>query len=128
MTEERLKSLLAARGRKDKEQIFKVPEGYFDTLTERVMAKLAEHPKKPARRVSLVPRTWLYAAAVAVLVVVSSAALVPYLLNRNGQQTAGEPLMAHQGAEFIWEEEDGFEELDYAMVDNNEIAYYLTEY
>ena len=62
-----------------KENPFRVPEGYFDQLTDRVMAQLPEreqqaeqislsdrHPK--SRLVAL--RPWLYAAACTVAVVV----------------------------------------------------------
>ena len=50
-----------------------VPEGYFDTLPEKVMQRIAAGDKQPARRVPL--RKWWMAAAAACAVVVAALAI-----------------------------------------------------
>lgn len=122
MTEERLKAYVAEKG-KNQECPFLVPEGYFDTLSTRIMAQLPEKlPCKP-KRVSLVSTTtWRCAAAVSIIfVVVSAALLLPTWLRSHKSE------LSQAETELFWEEDDGFEEFNYEMVDNNEIAYYLTE-
>lgn len=45
---------------------FKLPEGYFDGLTEQIMSQLPEVPREEAPTISLLDRVrpWLYMAAV----------------------------------------------------------------
>ena len=50
-----------------------VPEGYFDSLPERVMQRIAAGDKQPARRVPL--RKWWMAAAAACAVAVAALAI-----------------------------------------------------
>jgi hypothetical protein len=50
-----------------------VPEGYFDSLPERVMQRIAAGDKQPARRVPL--RKWWMAAAAACAVTVAALAI-----------------------------------------------------
>lgn len=44
---------------------FKVPEGYMEGLTDRIMSQLPEKPQQEAKRISLMERSrpWLYMAA-----------------------------------------------------------------
>ena len=91
------------------ERPFTVPEGYFDSLTERVMRRIAQRKR---RRL-----IWRWAAA-AILVgcVATGGMLFEYrqqVINNN-QQTA-------EDIQYI---EDA---LDYSMIDNMSIASYLTE-
>lgn len=85
---------------------FTVPEGYFDSLTDRVMGRIAQRKRR-----NLVWR-W---AAVAIFVgcVATGGMLFEYRYN---MQTAE--------AEDIQYIEDA---LDYSMIDNMSIASYLTE-
>lgn len=102
-----------------KKNPFTVPEGYFDRLTEQVMAKLPEkEPAKPARTVQL--RPWLYAAAACVCVAVFTAAL---LFSSRSDNNVGLQQMANMEQEYTNYYSDNYieEEADYAMVDNQEI-------
>ena len=93
---------------------FRVPEGYFEGFNERLMARLPRTEK--ARTIPLRSRLWRYAAAVAVILGVGSA----LYWNHDTR------------SEMAYYEESTLEQyyneaLDYAMVDNMEIAAYLTE-
>lgn len=92
------------------ERPFTVPDGYFDSLTDRVMSRI--DAKRKRRR-----PLWRWAAA-AVLVgcVATGGMLYEYVgqTQDNGQQTA-------ENIQYI---EDA---LDYSMIDNFSIASYLTE-
>lgn len=50
-----------------------VPEGYFDSLPEKVMQRIAAGDKQPARRVPL--RKWWIAAAAACAVAIAALAI-----------------------------------------------------
>ncbi len=87
---------------------YRAPKGYFDTLPTRVMDKVK------ARRHRLMAIRW--GAAAVLTGCVATAGFV--LASRKPQRmTQGDP--AH--TQYI---EDA---LDYSMIDNTEIAYYLTE-
>ena len=103
---------------------FRVPEGYFDTLPQRVMERIKEDGQagQPKRRRK--SRFFIRLTAAAVLTGFFSLAglmmyeqshpLTPY------QETAS---IASASASEI---EYGDELLDYAMLDNSDIEYYLT--
>lgn len=94
---------------------FSVPEGYFETFNERLLARLPKE-EKPTWVVRLMPRVLRYAAAIVVIAGVGSAL---YLNHKNA------PTVAYNDAKA--QEEYYNQVLDYAMVDNMEIAAYLTE-
>lgn len=94
-----------------KDNPFRVPDGYFDSLTDRIMASLPREEKKPARRL------WRWAAAACLA---GAIAIGGYYSLR---QTTDAP----QTASVEQTESDYMDEaLDYALVDNQEIAAYLT--
>ncbi|MBQ8097386.1 MAG: hypothetical protein IJ243_09950 [Prevotella sp.] len=107
-----------------KKNPFTVPEGYFDKLTEQVMAKIPAEAEqvKPARTVQL--RPWFYAAAACVCVAVFTAAL---LFSGRSENNVGLQQMASMEQENTNYYSDTYidEEADYAMVDNQEIYAYL---
>ena len=91
---------------------FTVPEGYFDSLTERVMQQLPRQQKR-ARVFAL--RRWLYAAAcVACLFVVGT--VVYNSLDSDRQQ----PLLS-ETVESPASDDYLDEAADYAMIDNHDI-------
>lgn len=95
-----------------KRNAFRVPDGYFDTLTERIMDSLPQQPKQ--KRLTLVPRLWRYAAGVAVCVGIATTLYITGSShNRLVQQQ-------QEREEYI------NEALDYTMMDNMQIADYLT--
>ena len=98
-----------------KRNAFQVPEGYFDTLTSRVMSQL---PEKKAKRHPL--RTWMYAAACVFAAVFS---VTIYLHDGNQQtkiQTAENTEISVSDMEYT----DAW--MDYAMLDNQDIYACLT--
>lgn len=95
---------------------FRVPEGYFENFNERLLARLPQQ-QQPRKVVRLMPRVWRYAAAIVVVLGVGSA------LYFNHKTTT--PSYAYN--EEAAQEEYYNQVLDYAMVDNMEIAAYLTE-
>ncbi len=85
---------------------FTVPEGYFDSLTDKVMGRIAQRKR---RRL-----IWRWAAAA---VLVGCVATGGMLFERQYKQQLAET----EDIQYI---EDA---LDYSMIDNMSIAYYLTE-
>lgn len=95
---------------------FLLPEGYFEDFNRRLADRLPSEPAKKAKEVRLFPRLWRYAAAILLMVGFGAA----FYFNR------GDNLVALAGDE-VSQEEYLNETLDYIMVDNMEIAEYLTE-
>ena len=110
-----------------KENHFRVPEGYFDQLTERVMAQLPEREQQ-AEQVSLSQRRpksrlvalrlWLYAAACTVAVVVMGLTF-----HHTPESAEEQPLVSNVNTESQYIDEAA----DYAMLDNTEIYACLAE-
>lgn len=127
MTEEKLKQYLAER-RSTIDSSFKVPNGYFDTFCDSIMNKLpvAEAVQKP-RRLLLHKRLWQQAAATIFIVATISLTLYEAFGKKNNQV----PVNSYITEEIIKSyEDDNYvdDALDYAMIDNSEIAAYLTGY
>lgn len=91
-----------------------VPEDYFEQFTGRLMARL---PRQRTRRPTLLQRVWRYAAVVAVVAATGAAF---YTLRPSG---TGAEDTRHEA----YQEEYINDALDYAMLNNTEIALYLTE-
>ena len=88
---------------------FTVPDGYFDSLTDKVMGRIAQRKR---RRL-----IWRWAAAAVLLGCVATGGL----LYENRQQTMDNGQQTADNIQYI---EDA---LDYSMIDNMSIASYLTE-
>ena len=95
---------------------FRVPEGYFDTLTQQVMARLPEQPVAPVARQRWL-RPWLYAAACACVAIFS---VTLYFAKPDGQQVATTVTPAVNESSYV---DQAF---DYAMIDNQDIYACLT--
>ena len=105
MTEEQKLRKIAPAGNP-----FRVPEGYFETLTQRTMDNIRKQERHNRRTV------WFrWSAAAAVAGIIATAGF--FALDNNTQEM--------QFAEN--ESAVTSEELDYAMIDNRDIEYYLTE-
>ena len=85
---------------------FTVPEGYFDSLTDKVMGRIAQRKR---RRL-----IWRWAAAAVLAGCVATGGI---LFEKQYKQQLAET----EDIQYI---EDA---LDYSMIDNISIAYYLTE-
>lgn len=110
---------------------FKVPEGYFDTFADRLQARIDQMPqvKKPTKVVNFVPKAWFAAAASVVIVAsVGLSIMVPRWKDGKDLSAVAQTELASADVNSSEQDEAYFDELDYAMIDNNEIAYYLTEY
>ncbi len=87
---------------------FRVPEGYFDSLTAEVMEKLPEEPRKG---ILVRLRPWMYAAACLVAVLFTATL---YLMSPEvpGQMATAETTTTDTYVEDV---------ADYVMADNNDI-------
>lgn len=125
MTEEKLKQYLA-EGRSNESSPFKVPEGYFDTFCDNVLKQLpAETSAKKPRILLLRQRFWQHAAATLFAIVTIGLALNEAFNNK--KQNA--PVSVSITQEIVQAYEDDAyvdDALDYAMIENSEIAAYLT--
>ncbi len=96
---------------------FQVPEGYFDSFTDRMMARLPQQPA--AFRHRLTARLWRYAAAVVVVTVGLGSVYYISQNNANGEGV---------GSSYeLYAEDYDNEVLDYALVGNQDIETFLTE-
>ena len=110
-----------------KENPFRVPEGYFDQLTDRIMAQLPEREQQ-AEQISLSQRRpksrlvalrpWLYAAACTIAVVVMGLTF-----HHTSESADEQSLVSNVNTESQYIDEAA----DYAMLDNAEIYAYLAE-
>lgn len=117
-----------------KNEPFKVPEGYFDSFADRLQARIDQLPQvaKPTatKRVRLVPKAW-FAAAASIVIVASVGLSIMIPEWKHGKAESSNPNKTElakltEGEAKGVEETYFYDELDYAMIDNNEIAYYLT--
>lgn len=126
MTEDKLKQYIEERRQGKACEPFRVPEGYFDNLCDRVMSQLPEQQVR-TKRISMV-RVWRYVAvAVVGALVCTSVLLVPQLRQ-------SEKPLTYAGTEELFEVDQAYydedylvDAMEYAGIDNNEIALYLTE-
>ena len=112
-----------------KENPFRVPEGYFDQLADRVMAQLPERDQQAeqvtlsnhrpkSRLVAL--RPWLYAAACTIAVVVMGVTFLSH-------DSAEEQPLASTSTTTNTESQYIDDAADYVMLDNAEIYACLAE-
>ena len=106
---------------------FRTPDGYFDSFNSRLMQRIAEQPLevRQAKVVSIHQRRkqfFRYAAAAVLAGLCISAGT--YFWNKDSAST--EQVAAAESYDYA--NEDYIDAaLDYEMIDNNQIAYYLTE-
>ena len=113
---------------------FRVPEGYFEQLTEQVMNNLPEvareEPIAPvvsqtrARKIQL--RSWLYAAACSVVALAMGVSY--YFMQSSASSTDAAPMASVTPAAYTAPDNSYIDDAaDYAMLDNAEIYAYLSE-
>ena len=110
---------------------FSTPEGYFDTFTSRLMQRLPQQPAQPAqdtKPATILPlrqrlaRPFRYAAAAALAGICLAAGT--YVLTRDNTTaptTTANNFSQTEANEYI------DEAMDCGIINNNQIAYYLTE-
>lgn len=112
-----------------KKELFTVPENYFADFADRLMNELPEKNapvvNKPAAKVRHL-RYWLATAAVLCSVAVTGAWV--YLRQASASKTPVASVSVEHDLNVAPETESVYMEdmLDYALVDNSEIAMYLT--
>lgn len=113
-----------------KEFPFKVPENYFDTLTERIMANIPEESstssmKRGSTRIlSLRPMRW--AASIACIVAISATSILYVTRSNSGSMamnSADSIVMPGQNSN----DDIMTEAADYTMLDNQDIYMLLAE-
>ena len=102
---------------------FRVPQGYFHALPQRVMERIREEEQNKAHKHGRSRRLFMRLTAVAMLTGFFALAGLTIYEPRHplSNQQEGSPLTLLQEIEYT------DELLDYAMLDNNDIEYYLTE-
>jgi len=106
---------------------YKVPEGYFDTLTDRIMANIPEKPvqQRKARIISLTSKVKYAIAACFVAAVIGGTT---YQLYKESNSIAElEKNAASTPSTITYDEEYVNDYMDYAMIDGNDIYEYLSE-
>ena len=110
---------------------YKVPEGYFDTLADRIMANIPETPKqeeekkKSAKIISLNTRVKIAVAAAIVGALISSVTIRLYQQETKLAEVNTKTEMTNNSETYGEEYVNDY--LDYAMVDEDDIYKYLSE-
>ena len=113
---------------------FKVPEGYFEGFTEKMMNRLQAEgltvgKASSNQRVVKLPlwkRALRYAAVGTVAVMIVGGGLIYSRYLPNGD-TQAQFTAQSESIDFYFSDDELNEVLDYELVDNEHIAYYLTE-
>jgi len=110
---------------------FTVPEGYFEGFTERMMTRLKAEEQAPvavvrAVRIPLWRRAMRYAAVGLVAMVCVGGAWF-YTSHRPTSDAQAQLTAQMEFSDFNYSDDDLDAVLDYELVDNAHIAYYLTE-
>ena len=115
---------------------FKVPEGYFEQLTDKVMHSLPEEAVPSAQTLQMTQagqpvrptlqrrlRPLLYAAACLVIAIFSFTLFFNKTIEK--KQTQQVAIATEQQSDILTNDEYIEEEADYAMLDNQDIYYLL---
>ncbi|MBR2185334.1 MAG: hypothetical protein IJ897_07955 [Prevotella sp.] len=109
---------------------YKVPEGYFDTLADRIMTNIPETPKqeekkKSAKIISLNTRVKIAVAAAIAGALISSVTIRLYQQETKLAEVNTKTEMTNNSETYGEEYVNDY--LDYAMVDEDDIYKYLSE-
>ena len=115
----------------DRTNPFKVPEGYFDNLTRRVMDNLPEQESKKttAKRQTVIVKMakWISAAAAVAVLLICVKTFMPET-KESATETTKVTVAKNNDAkepEYVSEEEYEIEVMRYAMIDREDIYSYL---
>lgn len=102
-------------------QPFRVPEGYFDTLADRIIEQIPKQQTKLGKAVIKQLKPWFYAAACIVVAVFTATMML------QNKKTDTQIAQAEKTTDTETYYSDTYidEEADYAMVDNQDIYAYL---
>lgn len=120
---------------------FGVPEGYFENLTERIMANLPEDAQQTEEAehnvVVMTPRKskhfrWLTVASAAASLVLIAVVAMKLFTPSTPETVSDEGLVASTGAtimnDAMYDDTYSEEFINYSMVDNSDIYNYLAGY
>lgn len=117
-----------------KENPFRTPEGYFDRFAGQLMAQLPEVTVAPEgtrpeqkKRVHRLHPIWLAAAIVCGVICCTTVTLMAVRRASQPATVAAQSAPAPAYSYPEYSEEELFEAMDYALVDNNDISMYLSE-
>ena len=103
---------------------FRVPEGYFESLTDQVMQSLPEQPKRRAKSVFM--RPVFYAAASVCALLIAGAT---WMWHSSEDTSSANAVQAQAVVQQQTDNSEDYmdEAADYMMLDNHEIYTYLAE-
>ena len=100
---------------------FTTPDGYFDQLTQRIMQQLPQSaPERPTSHRRII---WFFTTAAAACIV-GALFFINFTPKSDSVQPA--PPYIATGPEDLYDEQFSQEALNYALVDNSDIYYYLS--
>lgn len=102
-----------------KQMHFRTPDGYFEGLTDRIMARLPEGKAAKTKRRKAMLHVWHYAAAAVFVGIVAIGSVL--LTEKNHEEKTD---IAASNADNVQYMNDA---LDYALINNDDIAAYLTD-
>lgn len=102
---------------------FKVPEGYFDTLADRIMANIPEAPKQETQNTQKRARICIAAAIVGAIISITTIRLYHQGTSMASLDTNTE--MTNDSETYSEEYVNDY--IDYAMVDDGDIYEYLSD-
>lgn len=102
---------------------FRIPQGYFNALPQRVMERIREEEQNKAHKHGRSRHLFMRLTAAAVITGFFALAGLIMYEQSNPLATSQDPTALASALEIEYTDEL----LDYAMLDNNDIEYYLTE-
>ncbi len=103
---------------------YKVPEGYFDTLGQRIMDRLPAEEKAVATKVEMKPRHgWRYAAAASVAALV--VGIGAWMYTDTMQQAEEVMAQTDEMEQVTFSDEYIQDAMEYAMLDDDDIYEYI---
>ena len=111
---------------------FKVPEGYFDTLADRIMANIPEAPKQETQKTQMRTKIFSlntgikYGIAAAIVGAIISVTTIRLYHQGTSMASLETNTEMTNGSE-TYSEEYVNDYIEYAMVDDNDIYEYLSD-
>jgi hypothetical protein len=116
----------------DKENPFKVPEGYFESLSGRIMGNVSRSGKVPQSkrivRMQVVKRVALYVMAACVVGLVAVFVMPHHDVAANNEVASSATSTSRTDADndaLVYDEDFQLDVLDYAMLDYDDVYTYL---
>lgn len=105
---------------------FRVPEGYFDSLTERIMSNIPEETNNVVEMTPKKNRTWIGWASGIAAALIGAVIWFAVPSSDKGDNNSGASTIA-QAEEYTSETEYAQDALEYAMIDYDDIYAYMSD-